>query len=360
MTLRSVFVTLSVTAALAQTTQPGSTASPELVLLPAGQFVMGDHYAFVKPQRVIDEVPMHTVSLSAFYAGKYHVTNTQYLQYLTSALSQGLIEVRNNLVYAKGTSTLYLDTYQVLQYNSIGWDGSAFSIIDTRALHPAAVTWYGAIAYCNWLSQQQGLNPVYDLTTGNSDLTQNGYRLPTEAEWEYAARGGQYNPYYIYPWGNDADVTKANWPESNSPYASGPQPWTTPVGFYNGQLHNKSDYGWPGSQTTYQTGDGSNGFGLFDMCGNNWQWTNDWYDTAYYGVSPGSNPPGPTQSQASVQPDGQVYRIIKGGTWYNSDPGDPGHGRASNRNPAYHRAPDNPGSPYYHIGFRVVRNATGQ
>ena len=141
------------------------------------------------------------------------------------------------------------------------------------------------------------------------------------------------------------------------PYASGPQPWTTPVGFYNGELHTKAEFGWPGSQESYQTGDGSNSFGLYDMSGNNWQWTNDWYDTTYYGVSPASNPPGPTQQQASVQPDGKVYRIIKGGCWFNSDPGDPGHGRVSNRNPAFHRAPDNPSQPYYHIGFRVFRNA---
>ena len=215
-----ILAAVAAMAAQAQTAQPGSAANPELALLPAGQFEMGDHYAFVKPHRASDEIPLHTVALASFYIGKYHITNTQYLAYLTSAYTQGLIEVRNGNVYAKGGSDLYLDTYQVLNYSSIGWNGTAFQIVDSRALHPVGVTWLGAAAYCNWLSQHQGFNPVYNLATGAADFTLNGYRLPTEAEWEYAARGGQYGPYSIYPWGNDADITKANWPESNSPYAS--------------------------------------------------------------------------------------------------------------------------------------------
>jgi formylglycine-generating enzyme required for sulfatase activity len=360
-TMKNLFILLIVAgmAAQAQSTQPGSTTYPDLTLLPAGQFQMGDHYAFVKPDRPTDEVPVHTVALSSIYIGTYDVTNSQYLQFLNSAYSQGLIQVTNGLVYGAGSTNLYIDTYQVLNYSSIGWNGTTFTIVDNRATHPVGVTWLGAAAYCNWLSQQQGLNPVYNLATSATDFTQNGYRLPTEAEWEYAARGGQYAPYYMYPSGNLADITRANYPESNTPYATGPYPWTTPVGFYNGQLHTKAEFGWPGSQATYQTGDGSNGFGLYDMSGNNWQWINDWYEISYYVASPSTNPPGPTQANASLQPDGQPYRVVRGGSWYNSDPGDPGHGRVSNRNPAYHRAPDNPNSPYYHIAFRVVRTAPG-
>ena len=344
-------------AAQAQSTQPGSSMYPELTLLPAGQFQMGDHYGFVDPEHPSDEVPVHMVWIDLLLIGTYDVTNTQYVQFLNSAYSQGLIEVRNGLVYAKGGTDLYMDTYQVLNYSSIGWDGSKFSVVDFRATHPVGVTWFGAAAYTNWLSQQQGLQPCYDVTTWQVDFTKNGYRLPTEAEWEYAGRGGQYNPYYIYPWGNDADTTKANWPESNTPYATGPYPWNTPVGFYNGQLHAKAEFGWPGSQATYQTSDGSNAWGLYDMSGNNWQWVNDWYENPYYSVSPYKDPPGPTEASASLMPDGLPYRGMRGGTWYNSDAGDPGHGRVSNRDPAYYRAPDNPNGPYYHVSFRVARTA---
>jgi formylglycine-generating enzyme required for sulfatase activity len=111
------------------------------------------------------------------------------------------------------------------------------------------------------------------------------------------------------------------------------------------------------SQQSYQTADGSNAWGLYDMSGNNWQWVNDWYENPYYSVSPYMNPPGPTEADASLMPDGLPYRVMRGGTWYNSDAGDPGHGRVSNRDPAYYRAPDNPNTPYYHVSFRVARYA---
>ena len=350
--------------ALAQSTQPGSTKYPEMTLLPAGEYQMGDHDNFVDPQHPSDERPIHAVWIDSLFIGTYDVTNSQYVQFLNSAYAQGLIEVRSGLIYGTGGSDFYVETHPVQDYSSIGWDGAQFSVVDNRGSHPVGVRWFGAVAYANWLSAQQGLQPCYDLTTWKIDFTKNGFRLPTEAVWEYAGRGGQYNPYYNFPWGNDADNARANWPDPahpdqgadpNNPFQVGAYPWTTPVGFYNGQTHYKSEYSWPGSQQLFASSDGSNAWGLFDMAGNLWQWVNDWYGTDYYSVSPYRNPPGP--DTGSPMPDGLPYRNMRGGSWYNGGVNDPGHARVSNRDPGYYRAPDNPNGPYYHVGFRVARTA---
>jgi gluconolactonase len=335
---------------------PGATKYPDMTPIPGGEFEMGDHHNFVDPGHPSDEVPVHKVWIDALSVGTYDVTNRQYVEFLNSAYAQGLIEVRNGMVYRKGSSDAYCETRQMVDYSSIGWDGTTFTVVDFRANHPVVgIRWHGAAAYANWLSQQHGYQPCYDTSTWKRDFTKNGYRLPTEAEWEYAARGGQYNPYRNFPWGDDADYTKANWPDSKDPYETGALPWTTPVGFYDGQLKRKPDFGWPGSQESYQTSDGSNGFGLYDMSGNVWQWCHDWYNRDYYSVSPYKNPPGP--DTASPMPDGQPYRVLRGGNWFNGDKTDPGHGRVSNRDPAYFRGPQDPNHPYYHVGFRVVRPA---
>lgn len=351
-------------AAFAQPSLPGSTTYPETTQLPPGEFQMGDHYDFVDPQHPSDERPLHLVWIDALIIGIYDVTNNQYVEFLNSAYGQGQLEVRNNLVYAKGGTNYFVDLHAAMNYSSIAFDGSKFSVIDSRGLHPVGVTWFGAIAYTNWLSTQQNLQPCYDIGTGKVDFMKSGWRLPTEAEWEYAARGGEYSPYYNFPWGNDIDNAKANWPgastpdqgpDPNNPFHAGPQPWTTPVGFYNGKLHTKAEYNWPGAQATFQAGKGANSWGLYDMSGNIWQWVNDWYGTNYYSASPYRNPPGP--DDGSPMPDGKPYRNMRGGSWYNGGVNDPGHGRVSNRDPGYYRAPDNPNGPYYHTGFRVARFA---
>jgi formylglycine-generating enzyme required for sulfatase activity len=341
-----------------------SVSTPTMIFLAGGTFAMGDHYGFGDPQHPSDEVPIHNVTLSAFSVGQNDITVQQYCDFLNSALPQGLLNVSKGVVYLKGSADALFLTRQNYTYSTINWDGAAFSVLDNRNGHPiTSDTWFGAAAYCNWLSAQNGYQSCYNISTWDCNFTKNGYRLPTETEWEYAARGGQYSPYYNYPWGNDANISKANWPSSGDPYETGLWPHTTPVGFYNGQLHTKEEFGWPGNQSTYPTFNSSNSYGLYDMAGNVWQWCNDWYSTNYYSISPSVDPTGPTMAQASLMPDGKPYRVLRGGNWFNGENDtllpsvDNGHSRVSNRDPAYYLGvPQEVNNA--EIGFRVVRRDT--
>jgi formylglycine-generating enzyme required for sulfatase activity len=327
------------------------------VTIPGGEYEMGDHNGHYDPGHPDDEIPIHLVKIDSMSMSTTETTNEQYLSYLNSALLAGSIQVTNNRVHLKGdTSTLYY-TYQDANYYSIGYDGNEFYIADFRTNHPVVgVMWIGAAAFCNWLSVQNGLQPCYDLTTWDCDFNQNGYRLPTEAEWEYAGRGGHTDPYLKYPNLDTIDITQANLPNSGDPYETGAYPYTTPVGFYNGSLRLKSDYNWPGSASSYQTSNGINGFGLYDIQGNVWEFVWDWYGENYYSYSPFDNPKGP--DTGSMMSDGKPYRGMRGGNWYNgidSNGVNDGHSRVSNRDPSYYRGPLDPYNPWYHVGFRFMR-----
>ena len=140
------------------------------------------------------------------------------------------------------------------------------------------VSWYGAAAYCDWLSMQVPCARAYD----HSDWSCNegdpygatGYRLPTDAEWEYAA---QYDDERKYPWGDEVpDCSRANYRDCVG--------WTSPVG------------GLPAAPTA---------LGLYDMVGNVWEWCNNWH-TCNLGTTPETDPGGPASSS---------YRVLRGGSW---------------------------------------------
>jgi sulfatase modifying factor 1 len=280
---------------------------PPMVLIPAGEYEMGDHH-----DNNQWALPVHAVYIDAMHMDVYEVTNEEYAAGLNWAQAKGgLITVISNLVYqaGSGTSYAYCDTSSSSIYSKITWNGSSFGVVAGKEAHPMAkVSWFGALAYANWRSMQDGRLPCYDLNTWTCNFGTGGYRLPTEAEWEKGVRGGNYNPYYRYPWGNPVGSIIVNYWQSFDPYEPGSSPFTTPVGFYTGELHYKVDFNWPGPQTYYQTYDGENGWGMYDMAGNVFEWCSDWFSGTYYDSSPYDNPKGPTSG---------LYRVVRGGSWSN-------------------------------------------
>ena len=296
-----------------------------MVFVPGGSFEMGDSF----DEGYSNELPVHTVYLSPYYIDVYEVTNQQYCDGLNWAYAQGgLITVTSGVVYKynSGTSYPYCDTTTSSSYSRITWNGSTFGVVAGKENHPMVmVSWYGSVAYANWRSGMEGKPLCYDLSTWTCNFG-SGYRLPTEAEWEKAARGG--TPGHRFPWSDQDTIQHARcnyrsywsggapyYPYDTSPtegdhpcWGVSPYPYTSPVGFFDGSLRYKADFNWPGSPTSYQTASGANGYGLYDMAGNVWEWCNDWYSSSYYASSPGSNPTGPVSG---------TYRVLRGGCWYN-------------------------------------------
>lgn len=261
-----------------------------MIAVAAADFVMGDSFHEGDPP----ETTQHNVHIDAYFIDKYLVTAQKYVDALNWAKQNGLVEVRSNLVYSVGGSIPYCDTSSSMQFSPINWDGNQFTANPAKNNHPVVlVNWYGAAAYCNWRSLQDGKQPAYD-TSWNCSLSA-GYRLPTEAEWEYASRGGLSD--HRFPWSDTDKINsqRANYYSTSSPYydtgtagynaafSTGSMPYTSPVDYFP-----------------------ANTFGLFDMCGNTFQWCSDWYGEGYYQISPVDNPSGPATG---------TYRSLRGGSW---------------------------------------------
>ncbi len=260
-----------------------SAALPSFVLVPAGTFMMGDGVSYCGG----DE---HLVTLTRdFYLGQYETTNIEFLEAAQWAYDNGYVTIDSiDLLDAlDGSTTLLLELSD--KDCEIQFNNGIFSLRDAghgiNPNHPVIESsWYGSVAYCDWLSMQNGLPRAYDHANwecnGGDPYGAVGYRLPTSAEWEYAARFGDDR---IYPWGNEEPVCSlANFLDDLNYCVS----WTSPVGSYPG-------------------GPFINGVPLYDMAGNVWEKCNDRWECDL-GTSPQTDPVGPAVG---------IYRVAKGGSW---------------------------------------------
>lgn len=208
-----------------------TAAGVEMVLIPGGEFVMGS-------DAEIDAEPVHKVSVTSFYMDRYEVTQ---------------------------------EIYEKISGENPAREKSGKNPVER-------VRWSDAIRFSNARSVKEGLQPCYDLKTARCNFDADGYRLPTEAEWEYACRAGTRGNYY---YGNDARSLKAQaWFKGNAARRHHPVGRRRP-----------------------------NGFGLYDMLGNVREWCNDWYQVDYYRRSPAADPRGPAKADK---------KLLRGGAWSGS------------------------------------------
>jgi formylglycine-generating enzyme required for sulfatase activity len=245
------------------------------VWIDAGTFAMGDSLGV----GWANELPVHTTFVSGFWMDAMEVTKAQW----DAVRGWGLTNGYTDLPAGAGKASN----------------------------HPVqTVGWYGCVKWCNARSEKEGYSPVYftndtrtavyrtgthDVSSSQVAWTAKGYRLPTEAEWEKAARGGRQGRQF--PWGRDTiQHAWANYLSTNtyaydtSPtrgfhpvYNDGAPPFTSPAGSFS-----------------------CNAYGLYDMAGNVWEWCWDLYDAGYYSVSPATNPHGPITG---------TIRVLRGGAW---------------------------------------------
>lgn len=236
-----------------------------------------------------DSSPEHQVTLTRPYMmGTYEVTIEQALTVFRWALAHNLVYMNHNNFVETGRDLLLFLTDRIpyVEFRSNG----VYPKAGYEDMPVTQIRWYGVLGFCNFLSQMEGLQPVYDQTTFHMDPTKNGYRLPTEAEWEYAARGTDRR---LYPWGATIESNRANYLASGDPFESGFLVKLTPDGFFDGRAH-----------SGYQTQSGASPFGLYDMAGNVTELVNDYYGP--YPDGPVTDPMGPAHQNGAV---------ARGGSW---------------------------------------------
>ena len=330
----------------------------EMVPVAAGTFTMGN--SGVGDDAVVgqpDEFPAHSVTLSSFQIGKHDVTNRQYCEVLNWALARGCLTDSTGAAWTGAGDIFAGGELQFIvgissEDCNIQYADGLFSPKIRDGLpgvtcyptdeHPVVrVSWYGAAAFCNWLSLMQGLTPCYDMNAAGWPLaaappTPDGYRLPTEAEWECAA-AWDGTRHWTYGFTSDTleGKARANYfdgvPDFMNPLGLATMPYTSPVGWYNGI--NVSPNG------NVQTVDSHSPAGCYDMSGEVWQWCGDWYSEAYYGASAAANPAGPASGSA---------RVLRGGSWGHGGAGGNGYRTAG-------RGYNDPMGAGDGIGFRVAR-----
>ncbi|MYE87662.1 formylglycine-generating enzyme family protein [Candidatus Poribacteria bacterium] len=271
----SIGLILAVLAACDQSSV--SSVPPEdMILIPAGEFIMGTD----SEEANADQKPAHQVYLDAFYIDKYEVTNAQYEEFILAGGYK-----KREFWTEEGWGSI-----QKFQFDAGEWHKIEVPMqygensVSTEPDHPViGVSWYEANAYATWV----------------------GKRLPTEAEWEKAARGIDGR---TYPWGNEMDFSRLN-------YFS----------------HHEKILG-VGSFLS-----GASPYGVLDMAGSVWEWCADWYGESRYSHSPQKNPTGPNKGQ---------YRVLRGGGWDSI--------RLQLRCPYRYYEPA--GRRTYNIGFRCVQD----
>jgi formylglycine-generating enzyme required for sulfatase activity len=261
--------------AVAVSTMAQSVFPGDFVLIKGGTFTMGSPAQ--EPERGTDE-SQHRVTVGDFYIAKYEVTQAEWTVLMGSNPSE-----------FKGDN-----------------------------LPVENVTWFDAVRFCNARSTREGLTPAYtingEIVTWNRAA--NGYRLPTEAEWEYACRAGSTTPFNT---GNNITDEQAN---CYNHYGYNNDSSGRRVGSYRGRTAPVNSYR-------------ANSWGLFDMHGNAGEWCWDWYGE--YGTASQTNPTGPATG---------TLRVNRGGGWNDF----PKHIRSA------YRAATPPGNGIFNIGFRLVRN----